>query len=120
MYYEAKALAMGNGETFHVAAILFRGKSVIRLATNSRKTHPKQRRIINGEFECAWIHAEVDALRWARPGDTLVVIRYGRSGNLAVSKPCEYCMREIIRKGIRVVRYIDIDGSWKKMKIRRN
>ena len=42
MYYKAKNLAMNNGRTYHLAAILKRGKNIIRIGENTNKTSNKE------------------------------------------------------------------------------
>jgi deoxycytidylate deaminase len=98
-------------------AVLTRGKSVIRVATNSTKTHPKYRRVYNGVFECHTLHAEMNALIWARPGDELQVFRFHEDGTEVSSLPCVHCMEAIIKAGISTLTYKNEYGDWVKIKI---
>lgn len=101
---------------FHLAAILWRGKSPIRVGTNHAKTHPKfGRKYKDGTYK-HHLHAEMDVLRFARPGDRLEVMRWRADGQLTMSKPCQWCMFHIQRCGISEVRYTDWDGNWQKLR----
>lgn len=119
MYYEAEQRAKSNGaEMFHLAAILWRGKSPIRVGTNCAKTHPKfGRKYKDGTYKFH-LHAEMDVLRFARPGDRLEVMRWRADGELTMSKPCKWCIGHIKRYGISEVRYTDWDGKWQELNLR--
>jgi deoxycytidylate deaminase len=68
----------------------------------------------------AHMHAEMDVLRFAEPGDDLEVMRFRKCDNqLAMAKPCKYCMKHIEAAGIKSVRYTDESGAWKKLKLRK-
>jgi deoxycytidylate deaminase len=56
-------------------------------------------------------HAEIDALKAARPGDVLEIIRWTKSGENKISKPCPGCLKYIREKGIRRIYYQDRNGS---------
>lgn len=116
MYYKAKETAMGNGEQYHVAAILRRKGRVVRIGTNSDKTHPRfMRKYRDGTWGCH-MHAEMDVLRFAQPGDDIEVMRWIRStGGLAMAKPCEHCQKHIIMSGIRRVTYTNEEGNWERL-----
>ena len=76
MYYKAKNLAMSNGRTYHLAAILRRNGKVIRIGENTSKTHPRFRRQYPDGSWASHMHAEMNVLRFAKPGDEIEVIRW--------------------------------------------
>ena len=91
---------------------------MIRIGVNSDKTHPAAyREYKNGWAAC--LHAEMDVLRFARPGDTLEVLRISADG-IAMAKPCKFCQKMIEEKGIRKVRYTDPNGEWQSFKVSRS
>jgi deoxycytidylate deaminase len=111
-----KKVAMNNGEVFHLAAILFRGKRIVKVGTNSNKTHPKFVRMNKDGTESAELHAEMSVIRFAKPGDTLLVVRYNAIGELSMSKPCIHCQKFIKESGISKVEYTDWNGDIKDLK----
>lgn len=118
MYYrKAKEVAMNNGEIFHIAAILIRNKHIVRIGTNSSKTHPKFRRLYRNGGEGAHLHAEMDVLRFARPGDCLLVLRFSANGTLTMAKPCEHCQKFIRQLDLGKVKYTDWDGQIQEFKL---
>lgn len=117
MYYRAREIALNNEHDFHLVAIVYRNKTPIRISTNSAKTHPKFGRTYkNGGVTEYHLHAEMDAIRFAKPGDELTVMRFKADGTPSMSKPCKFCQEFIKRSGIKVVYYTDWDGSFKKLK----
>lgn len=93
----------------HIAG-LFRGKQLVAVGMNRRKTHPLQKRFSVNKDKI-YLHAEFDAI-WR--GAVLLgavgvsrlrlgVIRVTRSGELRPSKPCLGCLRAIEIFGIREV-----------------
>ena len=117
MYYAARKKAINNGRLYHLAAILRRGKSVIKVGENTFKTHPRFKRIYPDGTHGSHMHAEMNVLRFAKPGDTLEVLRFKKSGGRAMAKPCEQCMKHIRESGIKKVRYTNSDGEWETMRI---
>ena len=116
MYSKAKSLAMNNGEVYHLVAALKRGKQFVKLGTNSRKTHPKFRRTFtNGPREVHSLHAEMSVLRFARPGDDLIVMRFRADGSRSMARPCPVCQKYIEEAGIRRVHYSNWSGDMVKM-----
>ena len=113
---KAKCVAMNNGGPFHLAALLWRGKGLVRIGTNQDKTHPSfQRRYKNGEAHN--LHAEMDVLRFAKPGDTITVMRWSARGQLTMAKPCPHCQAFIKQAGITQVVYSDWDGNMQTMEM---
>ena len=118
MYYrKARSVAINNGQEFHLAAILFRGKRIVRVGTNSTKTHPRFRRTHSNGDESAHLHAEMDVLRFAKPGDTLMVFRFLADGTPSMSKPCPHCQKFIREAGITKVEYTDWSGDVKEWRV---
>jgi deoxycytidylate deaminase len=108
---------MNNGEPYHLACILKRGKTIVRIGTNSKKTHPRFGRFFkSGPKEVHTLHAEMDVLRFSKPGDDIIVLRFRANGSLAMSKPCECCQRHISKSGIRRVHYSDTSGDIVRMR----
>lgn len=117
MYYTAREKALSNGRVYHLAAILWRRKIAIKIGENTYKTHPKFGRIYPDGSEGYHMHAEMNVLRFAKPGDTLEVMRFCGT-RYAMAKPCPHCMRFIREAGIKKVRYTNKSGEWETIKIR--
>lgn len=117
VYSKAKELAMSNGREYHLAAILRRGKQVVRMGANVSKTHPRFKRTYSDGTTGSHMHAEMNVLRFAEPGDTLEVMRFGKR-KLAMAKPCEHCMQHIREAGIKKIRYTNARGTWEEIRIR--
>jgi len=120
VYYKAKDQALNNDHDYHIAAILWRKKSPIRIGVNSKKTHPAARR----QYSCGprfvhHLHAEMHALlnTDTTKNDVLEVMRWTKDGQRTMSKPCEHCMKVIRASGIKRVRYTDWDGTWTEMNL---
>ncbi len=108
----ARNIALKNGENYHVAAILLRDGIPIRIGTNQSKTHPIAYRRYKDGQEAANMHAEMDVLRFARKGDSLVVTRFLKDGSLTMAKPCIHCIKLIKSIGLKEVRYTNWSGNW--------
>lgn len=117
MYYTAKERALSNGMVYHLAAILKRGKIVIKIGENTFKTHPRFKRDYPDGTTGSHMHAEMNVLRFAKPGDTLEIIRFLKTGGRAMAKPCEHCMKYIREAGIKKIRYTNTSGDWEMMRI---
>lgn len=116
MYYEARKKALNNGRVYHLAAILRRKGKVVRVGVNSGKTHPRFKRKYEDGTWAAHMHAEMDVLRFAEPGDELEVMRWKKSDNtFAMAKPCRYCMEHIISSRISKVLYTNGHGIWQEL-----
>ena len=118
MYYRAKKLAINNGRTYHVAAILRRNGRVVRIGENTDKTHPRFKRQYKDGTWASHMHAEMNVLRFAKPGDHLEVMRFKKcSHSFTMAKPCKFCEAEIKRAGIANVRYTNWDGEWETLQV---
>ena len=60
------------------------------------------------------MHAEMNALRRARPGDKLFVLRVRTNGKLALAKPCATCQAKLRKAKVKVW-YTDNDGEWQRL-----
>jgi len=117
VYSKAKEIAMSNGREYHLTAILRRGKKVVRMGANVSKTHPRFTRTYSDGTTGSHMHAEMNVLRFAEPGDTLEVMRFGKL-KMAMAKPCEHCMHHIRLAGIKKIRYTNSRGTWEEIRIR--
>ena len=115
MYYKAKKMAMKNNMRYHLAAIVWRKKKPIFMGSNSKKGHPSCLRVLDGGSVTSSMHAEMNALRFAKPGDEIEVIRWRKSGEIRCSKPCEMCEGAMRRAGIAAVTFIDEEGKRSKL-----
>ncbi len=93
-----------------------RGNTIVRLGINNVKTSASKAFIKAGndsdEHVCVTkLHAETNAMIWARPGDTLYIYRWNKSGTPKASRPCQFCMRTIKRLGIRRIYYLSNEGE---------
>jgi len=114
---KAKKIGFNNGHAFHLAAILFRGKDIIKIGTNSTKTHPKYHRVYSNGDEGSHLHAEMSVLRFSKPGDVITVMRWNSKGELTMSMPCTYCQEFIKDAGIKTVIYSNWDGKFCVMEL---
>jgi len=114
VYYKAKKKALNNNQVYHIAAILRRKKQVIKIGVNSEKTHPKYKRFYEDDGStAACMHAEMSVLRFAKPGDTLEVMRFPKKGGaMTMAKPCHLCEAAIQEAQIKQVKYTDWNGNW--------
>ena len=118
MYYEARKLAMKNGRQYHLAAILRRRGHVVRVGENTDKTHPKFTRTYDDGTIASHMHAEMNVLRFAQPGDILEVMRFKKCDHsFAMARPCLFCMKFIKDAGIKKIRYTNWAGTWEEINV---
>ena len=116
MYYRAKNLALSNGRTYHVAAILKRKGRVVKIGENTDKTHPRFKRQYADGTWASHMHAEMNVLRFAKPGDEIEVLRFSKCNHLwTMAKPCKLCMNEMRKAGIKKVKYTNWLGKWEEI-----
>jgi tRNA(Arg) A34 adenosine deaminase TadA len=116
VYYRAKNLALGNGRTYHVAAILKRKGRIVKIGENTSKTHPRFKRQYPDGTWASHMHAEMNVLRFAQPGDDIEVMRFSKCGHhMTMAKPCPLCMVELRKSGVRKVRYTNWNGEWEEI-----
>jgi deoxycytidylate deaminase len=115
VYYFAAQAARNNNYTFHLAAILWRGKTPVAIGFNGAKTSPRYKR--QYKHHCDYqAHAEMVVLKHARPGDVLEVFRVSKSMEFTMAKPCPYCMEQIEKAKLKKVRYTNWEGEWTTLK----
>lgn len=110
--------ALTNGHKSHLAAALIRGKSILKVAPNSFNTSPSFYRVYNDGDVGYCQHAEMAALSKAKPGDTILVLRWKKDGSLSCAKPCCFCESMIRKANIKYVYYSNWDGEIVKMKVK--
>lgn len=95
----AKSAYTSNHHRFRLGAVVVKSRSVLSQGVNTVKknTHTPPHR--------ESIHAEVMALRNVKnvKGSTVYVARLDSSSNLALAKPCEYCIEHMIANGVHQV-----------------
>lgn len=104
---------MNSTYLYRLGAVVVSKKRITGKGFNKTKTHP----FLHKKYAYRSIHAECDAAMKAASGDTLIVVRIGKKGNLTCSRPCEKCMRFIKDYGIKTIYYSDWDGSMKELKV---
>ena len=106
----AYAVAMtGNGvgmkSKFRLGAVLVHRNSIVSVGMNSYKTHP----LMAARTEWPFLHAEQNAIIRAGldncEGLDLYIARVLKNNDLAMSKPCDVCIKLIKDVGIRNVYY---------------
>ena len=113
------ALTFESKHRIPVAAILAKGKSVIKQSTNLIKTHPLQKNQYMTEdypqSHAHSTHAEVILLGNIKYNKkySLYVCRRKKDGSIGIAKPCPVCMEIINKSGIGKVIY-SISGTIKK------
>ena len=117
LYYRARDLALNNDHDFHVVAILKRGKSIVKIGTNSNKTNPRFARKYKTGVPEYQLHAEMNVVRFAKPGDTVIVIRFSAKGKLTMARPCRFCQNFLTEAGVTEVYYSDWEGNYQKMQL---
>ena len=116
MYYRAKNLALNNGRSYHIAAILRRNGKVIRVGENTDKTHPRFKRQYPDGTWASHMHAEMNVLRFAQPGDEIEVMRFKKCNHeRTMARPCMLCVEALRKAGIKKVRYTNWNGEWEEL-----
>jgi len=116
VYYKAKELAINNGRTYHLAAILRRNGRVVKVGENTSKTHPRFIRQYEDGTYASHMHAEMNVLRFAEPGDEIEVLRFKKcSHTLTMARPCKYCMSHLRKAGIKKIRFTNWNGEWETL-----
>ena len=96
-----------------MAAILRRNGDVVKIGENTNKTHPRFKRQYKDGTWASHMHAEMNVLRFAQPGDEIEVMRFSKCDHsLTMAKPCELCMSAMKEAGIKRVKYTDWSGNW--------
>ena len=118
LFTKAKFLAVENGRTYHVAAVLRRKGKIVKIGENTDKTHPRFKRQYEDGTWASHMHAEMNVLRFAKPGDTIDVMRFRKCDHsVTMANPCHLCMSEMKKSGIKRVRYTNWLGEWEEIEI---
>lgn len=119
VYYKARKSALNNGMQWHLAAILWRGKTPVYIGANSAKTHPAATRTYKDGCVKHHMHAEMNVLRFAKPGDMIEVLRWEAKPEhrLTMAAPCKWCMQQIRASGIYRVYHTNWDGQWEQIQL---
>ena len=97
---------------FKVAAIIFKGKSILSSGVNGIRSCSK----LNKRFQ-EWensLHAEQSCIINARrclKGASMLVVRVNKKGDLRMAKPCGMCAGFISAVGIKEVYYTTSTGE---------
>ena len=91
-------------------AIIIKGKSIVSIGINSKRTHPE---MFSRDKDRIFLHAEVDAIMSSQykniKGSTMYVSRHSIAGK-HISKPCDICMDVIKKSGIKKILYTTDTG----------
>ena len=108
-----------SNHRFRVGAVITKGRRVIGVGCNKIKTHPKQRNQYTGEMG-ERIHAELSSIinagRSLR-GCVIYIARIKKNGDLAMARPCEFCMDHIEEAGIKKIVFSNESGEIEEEKI---
>jgi deoxycytidylate deaminase len=101
----------------HIGAVIVNKRKLVSAGINRLKTAPIQaryNRFRNYSVKHDGLHAEIDAIRNGDPcdikGATMYIFRKDLNGNMAISKPCNACIRAIADFGIREAWYTTPEG----------
>lgn len=102
----------------HVAFI-YKGKKLLSVGVNSNKTHPLSKKKFSSS-QCAELNAclRLGLKRRHLPdfGDlTMIVVRLGGDGELAMSKPCPFCQDLMRQCGFKRVYFSDTSGELQQL-----
>lgn len=108
MHYfdHAKKESKNSDYRVKVGAVLVIGKHMIK-GFNKIKTHPK---FANPEEHTkVSIHAEIDCILKSKQydidGSSIYVYRETKDGDIANSRPCAACIKELRKRGVRRIYY---------------
>ncbi len=90
----------------------------MRIGENTNKTHPRFKRQYADGTSGSHMHAEMNVLRFAQPGDEIEVMRFSKCGHeITMARPCALCVAEMKKAGIKKVRYTNWAGEWEEMQL---
>lgn len=121
----AHALAKQSPLYLRHGAVCYRGSKIIGEGYNTTRParwswsgHKKE--ITISDIHYRNVHAEVSCMHNVDnlEGSDILVVRVGRRGELRYSRPCTYCQKTLIDKGIRKVIYSIDSNSLGVMKVR--
>ena len=102
-------------QQFNLVAIIEKGGRILSIGTNNMTK--SRTAYFNGDFDKG-THAEFNAIsliKNAKDAD-IHIFRFKRDGSYGDSKPCQHCMREIKKSGIKRIFYWE-DSKQKVEKI---
>lgn len=109
----------------HIGSVIVNGHDILSSASNSKKSHPLQKKLNPIRFDnntnqtdidkCNnYQHAEFSAIIKCKHLDltntAIFVYREDKHGNLAMCKPCPACLSLIKSVGIRTIYYTSKEG----------
>lgn len=105
----AKKLAIKSSHHAHkLGCVIVRNNKVVSVGWNQLKTHPKS----THPFKT--LHAEMHAVLNQNMDDfksaEAYIYRETKHGELALSRPCQYCEQALHHVGIKMIHYTTIDG----------
>jgi deoxycytidylate deaminase len=111
----AEAASLHADHSVHkLGAAIFKRNDLISIGFNSYKTNPRFNNINNPFKDGTYVlHAEMSAIIHARQsieGMDCFIFRAYKNGNMAMSRPCQYCMIALIESGIRYIYYVSNEG----------
>jgi len=95
---KASTVALLSSCKQRVGCLLLKKGRIISVGFNKIQTSPK----LPGYYS---LHAECAALSHS-DGDTIIVVRLSRNGQMCMSHPCAQCLRKMLRKTIRTFYWI--------------
>ena len=107
-----KAASQSHFRCHRVGAALFKGRSLIAMGWNKKKTHPKNSCILSrhGEFDTL-IKLPLHQIMGAR----LYIARLTRTGKVSYSKPCKHCLHFLKALPLDRIYYTNYTGNLEKV-----
>lgn len=109
-----KAALLSGAEHHRVGAALFKGKALVSIGWNSKKTHPAsltRYKAHHAEFACLTGLYKTDLAT-----TTIFVARITKGGNIGMSKPCDACSSLLRASGIKKVFYTNNKGEIERLR----
>lgn len=106
-------LAQLSPHKFQMAAIIFKGSTLLNMGTNRTHGHPKQANHYTGKSASS-IHAELDAILRVKSsklkGATIYIARRLKNGKAGIARPCSCCRKTIKAAKIKKIIYTTSTG----------
>ena len=114
-----------NFPKVHIGAVIVNGHDILAVACNTKRSHPIMKKLNPLRFTNNFtqhdldhcknrIHAEIACILKCSKDDlvgaSIYVYREDRHGDIAMCRPCEACMFELNRCGIKDIYYTTNDG----------
>jgi cytidine deaminase len=112
----ATLIALQNNLKYKVGTCLFKNGIKVGLGTNSKKTHPLQKRF-KDRNDRIYLHAEIAAIVDAKLSDykdTIMIVArvLPYHNSFAMSRPCGGCFDAIRAFGVETIVYMDDNNKW--------